>query len=109
MMIAGKIIENGAFGHHLEGGWHGDLALWCIGMGLTEYSSEVVEETLGKSIAEVEADVRNHLTVQYSRAKAIVTALSGIAEGSGWTLLNYDKGPWSMELDEVAAVAGQPV
>jgi hypothetical protein len=74
MMIAGKIVEDGAFGHHLEGGWHGDLALWCGGMGLSEYSNEVVEEALGKSKAEVEAGVRDHLAIQYPRAKAIATA-----------------------------------
>ena len=81
MMIAGKVIEDAALSHHLEGGWHGDLALWCMGMGMTEYSKEVVEETLGKRIAEVEADVRNHLAAQYARAKAIVAALSGVRQG----------------------------
>jgi hypothetical protein len=109
MMIAGKIVENGALGHNLPGSWHGDLALWCIGMGVTEYSRDAVEEALGRSTSAVEADVRSHLTVQYPRVKAIVAALSGIAEGTGRTLLRYDEGPWSMERDEVVAVAGQPV
>jgi hypothetical protein len=106
MMIAGKVCEDGAFGHHLDGSWHGDLALWCIGMGLSEYSLDLVEEALGKPILDVEAGVREHLVVQYPRAKAIVTAMSGIADGSGRTTLSYDEGPWSMERDEVLAVAG---
>lgn len=106
MMIAGKVIEEGAFGHHLEGSWHGDMALWCHGMGIAKPSTPAVEEALGTSIAGVEVAVGAHLSTQYSRAVAIVSAMTGVPPGSAPTLLSYDTGPWSMDHDEVVAVAG---
>lgn len=106
MIIAGKVAEVGAFGHHLEGSWLGDLQIWLTGAELPENSKEEIERALGKTIAQVKHDVGVHLQEQFPRVKRVIDHLSGVAVTSAPVLLGYEAGPWSMEYDEVVEVAG---
>lgn len=108
MIIAGKVAEEAFLGHHLEGGWHGDLALWCRGMEIEDPTVPLIKEVLGTSLSKASAPVKTHLVAQYSRVRAIITAMTGIEE-SGATELSYDAGPWSMDHDEAVVVAGPAV
>ncbi|GAA3526461.1 hypothetical protein AFL01nite_04850 [Aeromicrobium flavum] len=108
MIIAGKVAEEAFLGHHLEAGWHGDLALWCRGMEMENPTVPLIKEALGTSLGEVSGTGKTHLVAQYSRVRAIITAMTGIEE-SGATELSYDAGPWSMDHDEAVVVAGPAV
>lgn len=104
MVLAGKVAEDGALGHHLEGSWLGDLRLWFIGSELEERTFAAIADMVGKPVAEVERDVWGHLSEQFSRVRAVMEALAGTAVTSTPQLLSYDDGPWSMTYDQVVAV-----
>jgi hypothetical protein len=108
MVLAGKVVEDGALGHHLEGGYAGDLRVWLAGSGLERPDKEAIESLLGTSVAQVEEDVRIHLTAEYPRVRRLTAALSGQEPSSRPRLLSYDEGPWSMTYDEVVAVLSDP-